>query len=58
MLTPATGGQYVDIVKSYIKNADKFYAGEATAEELGVKAVDAKTLEITLNQPTAFFVIY
>lgn len=56
VLTPATGGQYVDIVKSYIKNADKFYAGEATAEELGVKAVDAKTLEITLNQPTAFFV--
>lgn len=56
VLTPATGGQYVDIVKSYIKNADEFYAGEASAEDLGVKAVDEKTLEITLKQPTSFFI--
>ena len=56
VLTPATGGQYVDIVKSYIKNADEFYAGKADAEALGVKAVDAQTLEITLKQPTAFFI--
>ena len=56
VLTPATGGQYVDIVKSYIKNADEFYAGEADAKALGVKAIDAQTLEITLKQPTAFFI--
>lgn len=56
VLTPATGGQYVDIVKGYIKNADEFYAGEASAEDLGVKAVDEKTLEITLKQPTSFFI--
>lgn len=56
VLTPATGGQYVDIVKGYIKNADKFYEGSASAEELGIKAVDDQTLEITLNQPTSFFI--
>ena len=46
----------MDIVTAYVKNAKEYYAGEATAEDLGVKAVDAKTLEITLIQPTSFFI--
>ena len=41
---------------AYVKNAKEYYAGEATAEELGVKAVDPQTLEITLIQPTSFFI--
>ena len=56
VLTPETGGMYVDIVKSYILNADEYYAGEATEEDLGVKAIDDQTLEITLKQPTSFFI--
>ena len=56
VLNPETAGQYVDIVTAYVKNAKEYYAGEATAEDLGVKAVDAKTLEITLIQPTSFFI--
>ena len=39
----------MDIVTVMLKMPIEFYAGEATAEDLGVKAVDAKTLEITLN---------
>ena len=56
VLTPTTGAQYVSMVTDYIKGAQEFYDGTGTAEDLGVKAVDAKTLEITLKQPTSYFI--
>ncbi len=56
VLDPATGGQYVDILTSYIKNAKEYYSGEATEDELGIEALDDQTLEITLIQPTSYFV--
>ena len=39
----------------YIKNAQAYYNGECTAEEVGVKALDDKTLQVELESPTAFF---
>lgn len=39
----------------YIKNAAKFNAGEATAEDLGIEVVDDKTLKVTLEAPVAYF---
>lgn len=56
VLTPATAAQYVSMVTSYVKNAQEFYDGTATAEDLGVKAIDDQTLEITLIQPTSYFI--
>ena len=38
-----------------IKNADEYLAGEATFEEVGVKAIDDYTLQYTLTEPTAYF---
>ncbi|WP_346887579.1 peptide ABC transporter substrate-binding protein [Clostridium sp. UBA1056] len=38
-----------------IKNAEEFNNGEAKAEELGVKAIDDKTLEFTLKSPCPYF---
>jgi oligopeptide transport system substrate-binding protein len=38
-----------------IKNAEELNAGKVKAEELGVKAVDDKTLEFTLKAPCAYF---
>ena len=38
-----------------VKNAEAVNAGKAKPEEIGVKAIDAKTLEITLNAPTPYF---
>ena len=35
-----------------IKNAQQFAAGKASAEDVGIKALDDKTLEITLEYPT------
>lgn len=39
----------------YIKNAEKVNKGTAKPEELGVKVLDDRTLEVTLENPTPFF---
>lgn len=39
-----------------IKNAAKVNSGELPVDELGVKALDEKTLEITLESPTPYFI--
>ena len=56
VLTPETAAQYVSMVTSYVKGAQEFYDGTATADDLGVKAIDDQTLEITLIQPTSYFI--
>lgn len=40
----------------YIKNARAYNNGETTADEVGVKALDDRTLEVTLENPTAYFI--
>ncbi len=39
----------------YLKNGKAYNDGKAKAEDVGVKALDAKTLEVTLENPTAYF---
>lgn len=39
-----------------IKNAEKFYKGEAKAEDLGIEVKDDKTLVVTLESPDSLFV--
>ncbi|MHB1126159.1 MAG: peptide ABC transporter substrate-binding protein [Bacillota bacterium] len=39
----------------YIKNAEKYSNGTGTADEVGIKALDAKTVEITLEAATPYF---
>ncbi|MCM3079373.1 peptide ABC transporter substrate-binding protein [Brevibacillus invocatus] len=38
-----------------IKNGQAFTAGQAKIEDVGVKAMDDKTLQVTLENPTPFF---
>ncbi len=52
-LTPATGGSFTWFY-SDIKNANKVVNGEVDPEELGVKAVDDYTLEITTEAKTLY----
>ena len=40
----------------HIANADDIVAGKKPVADLGVKAIDDKTLEVTLNAPTPWFV--
>lgn len=53
-LDPETASPYAWIV-SPILNANSVNSGEAPVDDLGVKALDEDTLEITLGSPTPFF---
>ena len=39
----------------FIENAEAYNNGEAKEDEVGVKALDEKTLEVRLGQPTPYF---
>lgn len=39
----------------YLKNGAKYNSGEAKIEDVGVKALDEKTLQVVLETPTAYF---
>lgn len=54
VLNPETKANYAFFLFP-VKNAEKFYKGEAKAEEVGIKAVDDKTLKVELENPTAYF---
>lgn len=53
-LKPDTAAPYAYLLAP-IKNAAKVNSGELPVEELGVKSLDDKTLEITLESPTPYF---
>lgn len=55
MMNPTTGSQYANMLY-VIKNAEELNKGTAKPEDLGVKAVDAHTLEFTLSGPTPYFI--
>jgi oligopeptide transport system substrate-binding protein len=40
----------------YLKNGEAYNEGKAKAEDVGVKAKDAKTLVVTLANPTPYFI--
>ncbi len=46
---------YATVIAPLIKNGNAFMKGEVGAEEVPVKALDDKTLEIVLAAPCAFF---
>jgi oligopeptide transport system substrate-binding protein len=54
VLNPKTGSNYAYQLY-YIKNAEKYNKGQAKAEDVGVKALDEKTLQVTLENPTPYF---
>jgi oligopeptide transport system substrate-binding protein len=55
ILDPATGAEYASILYP-IKNAEPLNAGTLKGmENLGVRAVDERTLEVTLEHPTGYF---
>jgi oligopeptide transport system substrate-binding protein len=51
---PATAAEYASMLQK-VKNAKDVNAGKMKPDELGVKAIDANTLEITLVAPTPYF---
>ncbi|UGQ17130.1 peptide ABC transporter substrate-binding protein [Borrelia sp. RT1S] len=55
ILNKDTASQYVDMVKSVIKNAQEYFDGLVLDSEVGVKALNDTTLEITLANPRPYF---
>src|SRR6266542_2143197 len=51
---PETAAEYASMLY-VVKNGEAVNKGKAKPEELGVKAIDPKTLEITLDEPTPYF---
>lgn len=53
-LNPDTASSYAFLL-SPIKNADEYNGDKASADDVGIKAKDDKTLEITLKNPCPYF---
>ena len=55
LVDPATASDYGYFLDNIVLNAAAIQAGEKDKSELGIKAIDDKTLEITLEAPCAYF---
>ena len=53
-LNPENASEYASILYP-IKGAEAYNLGEGSEEELGIKVIDDKTLEVTLENPTPYF---
>lgn len=54
-LDPDTAGQYAYILSTFIKGATPFSEGEGSAEDVAIETPDDKTLEVTLEAPSPFW---
>ncbi|MGE7978272.1 peptide ABC transporter substrate-binding protein [Psychrobacillus sp. NPDC093200] len=55
-IDPDTGSSYGPyMMQGLIKNATQISMGEMSKEELGVEAIDEKTLRVTLERPVPYF---
>ena len=56
VLTPSTTAEYLNMISDYVVNGKEYYDGTVSAEEVGVKALDDKTIQYTLKAPCPYFV--
>ena len=55
LVNPDTAADYGYFLDNIVLNAAAIQAGEKKPEELGIEAVDEKTVKITLESPCAYF---
>ena len=55
VFNPEVASDYAWLIQDIVKNGTKAVNGEVPLEEVGVKALDEYTLEITLEAPCAYF---
>jgi oligopeptide transport system substrate-binding protein len=53
-LDPALGARYAYQLY-YLKNGEQYNKGQAAADSVGVQALDDRTLRVTLEKPTPYF---
>jgi oligopeptide transport system substrate-binding protein len=54
IMSPDTGAKYANILYPIV-HAERIHKGQAIADELGVRALNERTLEIVLERPTPYF---
>ena len=55
LVDPATAAPYAGDMGKYLKNGLAISTGEMSVDELGVKVIDSKTIELTLENPCSWF---
>ncbi|MGB4586269.1 MAG: peptide ABC transporter substrate-binding protein, partial [Rectinemataceae bacterium] len=55
-LDPETASDYGWMIGMVVKGAGEYNSGKGKAEDVGLKALDAKTFQVTLSGPAAYFV--
>ena len=55
LINPATAAKYANILYT-LKNAEKVNKGQLKIEDLGVRAIDDKTLEVSLEYAAPYFI--
>ncbi|RDW22199.1 peptide ABC transporter substrate-binding protein [Oceanobacillus arenosus] len=55
VVDPDTGAAYGPQLEEIVTNATEILVGEMSVDELGVEALDDKTLKVTLESPVPFF---
>ena len=54
-MDPASAAEYAYQVADYIKGGDAYNSKKGKAEDVGIKVIDPKTLEVTLENATPYF---
>ncbi|KAB2337215.1 peptide ABC transporter substrate-binding protein [Cytobacillus depressus] len=54
VLDPNNQSEYAEQMY-YLKGGEEYHTGKGSADDVGVKALDDKTLEVTLANPTPYF---
>lgn len=54
-IDPELAADYAFQIADYIKGGNAYLSGEGSLDDVAVKALDDKTLEVTLEAPTAYF---
>ena len=53
--SPELASPYAFLITDYIKGAYEYFSGTGSREDVCVKALDERTLQVELKQPTAYF---
>ena len=55
VIDPELASEYSFQITTYVKGAEEYFNGEGSIDDVGIKALDDKTLEVQLKAPTPYF---